>query len=153
MKFLRALLLIVGLLWIVPASATKHDFRSVRDMRDHYRVLIVFSPSLADARLAAQRAIMARLGLEAARRDLLLVQIDPMTVIGASDSADKLRRRFVVPVLNYHAILIDKDGRTLQETHGPMEAGAILHAIDIAPRNQFELRRAHIGKPVVDKSR
>ena len=153
MKLYRALLITLGLSLSIPAQATKDDVRSISGMRDHYRVLIVFSPSLADARLAAQRAIMARLGLEAARRDLLLVQIDPMTVIGASDSADKLRRRFVVPVLNYHAILIDKDGRTLQETHGPMEAGAILHAIDIAPRNQFELRRAHIGKPVVDKSR
>ena len=153
MKLFRAFLIALGLTLSIPAQATKDDVRSISGMRDHYRVLIVFSPSLADARLAAQRAIMARFGLEAARRDLLFVQVDPMTVIGASDGADKLRRRFVVPVLNYHAILIDKDGRTLQETHGPMEAGAILHAIDIAPRRQFELRRAHIGKPVVDKSR
>jgi len=153
MKLLRALCLAVGLLLSVPASATKDDLRSIRGMRDHYRVLIVFTPSLADARLAAQRAIMARLGIEAAKRDLLFVQVDPMTVIGANDTADKLRRRFVVPVLNYHAILIGKDGRTLHETHGPMEAGAILHAIDIAPRRQFEVQRAHIGKPVVDKGR
>jgi len=153
MKLFHALCLVVGFLLTVPASATKNDVRSITGMRDHYRVLIVFSPSLADARLAAQRAIMARLGVEAAKRDLLFVQVDPMIVIGASDTADKLRRRFVVPVLHYHAILVDKDGRTLQETPGPMEAGAILHAIDIAPRRQFELRRAHIGKPVVDKSR
>ena len=120
-------------------------------MRDHYRVLIVFTPSLHDARLRTQQAIMARLALEAARRDLLFVQVDPMTVIGASDKADKLRRKFVVPVLSYHAILIDKDGRTLRESHGPMEAGAILHAIDTAPRRQYELHRAHLSKPVVDK--
>jgi len=143
----------MGLLLSVPAAATKGDLRSITGMRDQYRVLIVFTPSLADARLAAQRAIMARIGLEAASRDLLFVQVDPMTVIGARDTADNLRRKFVVPVLHYHAILIDKDGRTLQETHGPMEAGAILHAIDIAPRRQFELRRTHIGKPVVDKAR
>jgi hypothetical protein len=147
----RALLLAFSLVLTAPASATQDDLRSITGMRDHYRVLIVFTPSLADARLAAQRAIMARLGLEAAKRDLLFVQVDPMTVIGASDSADKLRRKFVVPVLNYHAILIDKDGRTLQESHGPMEAGAILHAIDIAPQRQFEMHRAHMGKPVVDK--
>jgi len=153
MKLFRALSIALGLLWIVPASATKHDFRSVRDMRDHYRVLIVFTPSLADARLAAQRAIMARIGIEAAKRDLLFVQVDPMTVIGAKDDPDKLRRKFVVPVLNYHAILIDKDGRALQETSGPMEAGAILHAIDIAPRHQFEAQAALTGKPVVDKDR
>ncbi len=151
MKLLRALLLAVVLLFAIPAQATSDDLRSITGMRDHYRVLIVFTPSLHDARLAAQRAIMARLALEAAKRDLLFVQVDPMTVIGASDKADKLRRKFVVPVLNYHAILIDKDGRTLQETHGPMEAGAILHAIDTAPQRQYEMHRAHIGKPVVDK--
>ena len=151
MKLFRALWITFGLLVTVPAHATKDDLRSIAGMRDHYRVLIVFTPSLADARLAAQRAIMARWGLEAAKRDLLFVQVDPMTVIGASDNADKLRRKFVVPVLNYHAILIDKDGRTLQETPGPMEPGAILHAIDTAPQRQYELRRAHMGKPVVDK--
>jgi len=153
MKLFRALWITFGLLVTVPAHATKDDLRSIAGMRDHYRVLIVFTPSLADARLAAQRAIMARWGLEAAKRDLLFVQVDPMTVIGASDNADKLRRKFVVPVLNYHAILIDKDGRTLRESPGPMEAGAILHAIDIAPRRQAEIRRAQIGKPVVDKDR
>ena len=151
-KFFRPFLLAAGLLFAIPAQATPDDLRSITGMRDHYRVLIVFTPSLHDARLRAQRAIMARLGLEAAKRDLLFVQVDPMTVIGASDKPDKLRRKFLVPVLNYHAILIDKDGRTLQESHGPIEANAILHAIDIAPRRQFELHRARMGKPVVDKS-
>jgi hypothetical protein len=121
-------------------------------MQQHYRVLIVFTPSLADARLSAQRAIMAQLALEAAKRDLLFVQVDPMTVIGASDKADKLRRKFVVPVLNYHAILIDKDGRTLREAPGPMDGAAILHAIDVRPLRKTEVIRAHTGKAVVDKS-
>jgi sirohydrochlorin ferrochelatase len=152
MKMLRAALLALGLLLVAPAQATEDDLRSITGMRDHFRVLIVFTPSLADARLASQRAIMAKLAIEASKRDLLFVQVDPMHVIGASDKADKLRRMFVVPVLNYHAILVDKDGRTLQETHGPMEAAAILHAIDTAPRRQYELHRARMGKPVVDKS-
>ena len=150
-RFLYFLLAAAGSLLAIPALGTGDDLRSITGMRDHYRILIVFTPSLADARLAAQRAILAKLGLEAAKRDLLLVQVDPMTVIGASDKADKLRRKFLVPVLNYHAILIDKDRRPLQEASGPMEGSAILHAIDIAPRRRFELHRARIGKPVVDK--
>ena len=151
MKLFRILLIALGLTLTLPVHATDDDLRSITGMQNHFRVLIVFTPSLHDARLAAQRAIMAKMALEAAKRDLLFVQVDPMTVIGASDKADKLRRKFVVPVLNYHAILIDKDGRTLQETPGPMEAGAILHAIDIAPQRQYEMHRAHMGKPVVDK--
>ena len=150
MTFLRLVLAI--LLFAAPAHATKDDLRSITGMREHYRVLIVFAPSLADARLASQRAIMAQLALEAARRDLLFVQVDPMTVIGAHDNGDKLRRRFGVPVLKYHAILIDKDGRVLREAGGPMEGTAILHAIDTAPVRRFELERARAGKPVVDKS-
>ena len=152
MKLLRTLLLAFGLRLIAPAHATTDDLRSIAGMRDHYRVLIVFTPSLHDARLAAQQAILARLGIEAAKRDLLFVQVDPMTVIGASDKADKLRRKFLVPVLNYHAILIGKDGRTLREAAGPMDGAAILHAIDSAPLRRIEVKRAHMGKPVVDKS-
>ena len=132
----------LGLTLIGPAEATRDDLRSIRGMHDHYRVLIVFTPSLADARLAAQRAIMAQIAIEATKRDLLFVQVDPMTVIGARDDGDKLRRRFRVPVLTYHAILIDKDGSVLRETVGPMGGPAILHAIDIAPQRRIELKAA-----------
>ena len=129
-KLLRALILTLGLALAAPIHATHDDLRSIKGLRDHYRVLIVFTPSLHDARLAAQRAIMARLALEAAKRDLLFVQVDPMTAIGASDNPDKLRRSFGVPVHAYHAIL---------------------HAIDITPTRRNEVKRARMGKPIVDK--
>ena len=151
MKLRCAFVAALGLALIGPAEATRDDLRSIRGMRDHYRVLIVFTPSLADARLAAQRAIMAQIAIEATRRDLLFVQVDPMTVIGAHDDADKLRRRFRVPVLTYHAILIDKDGTVLREAVGPMGGPAILHAIDIAPQRRIELQPIRAGKRVVDK--
>jgi len=149
-KMLRTFAATLALL-APPASATHADLRSITGMRDHYRVLIVFTPSLHDARLAAQQAIMARLGVEAAKRDLLFVQVDPATVIGATDKPDKLRRKFSVPVLNYHAILIGKDGHTLREAAGPMEGAAILHAIDSSLIRRIEVKRAHMGKPIVDK--
>lgn len=114
-------------------------------MQTRNRVLLVFTPSLADGRLTAQRSIMAQLALEAAKRDLLFVQIDPMTVIGASDKGDKLRRRFRVPVMGYHAILLDKDGRVLREAAGPMEGAAILRAIDTTVVRRVEVRRARSG--------
>jgi hypothetical protein len=141
MKPMAAVLLTVALMLGGPCRATKADLRSVSGMRDSYRVLIVFTPALADARLAAQRAIMAEIALEATKRDLLLVQVDPITVVGAHDDGDKLRRRFHVPVLAYHAILLDKDGRVLREAVGPMEGEAILHAIDAAPKHPIELPR------------
>ena len=152
MKLLRLDLLAFALGWGIPAQATPDDLRSLTGMRDQNRVLIVFTPSLRDARLGVQRGIMAQIALEAAKRDLLFVQVDPVTVIGAHDKSDKVRRRFHVPVLKYHAILLDKDGRVLREASGPMEAAAILHAIDSATLRHEEVRRARPSKPVVDKS-
>ena len=133
MKIITAAAIALALAVAGSAHATGNDLRSVSGMQQHNRVLIVFTPSLADARLTAQRAVMAQLAMEASRRDLLLVQVDTKTVIGASDRADKLRRKFAVPLPSYHAILIDKDGQRLREASGPMEAAAILHAIDTRP--------------------
>jgi hypothetical protein len=130
MKLLRLVRIAFVLALAAPVEATPNDLRSLTGMRDQNRVLIVFTPSLADARLGVQRGIMAQIALEAARRDLLFVQVDPVTVVGAHDKSDKLRRRFHVPVLKYHAILIDKDGRVLREASGPMEGADILRAID-----------------------
>ena len=152
MKFLHVVLIALGLMLGGGAHATRDDLRSVSGMGQYYRVLIVFTPSLADPRLAAQRAIMAQIAIEAARRDLIFVQVDPVTVIGAHDDGNKLRRRFHVPVFHYHAILIDKDGRALRETVGPMDGATILRAIDAAPRHQIELQRIRSDKRVVDKS-
>jgi hypothetical protein len=152
MKLLRVVLGALGLTLAVAGHATKNDLRSISGMRQYYRVLIVFTPSLADARLTAQRAIMAQISVEAARRDVIFVQVDPMTVIGAHDHDDRLRRRFHVPVRDYRAFLIDKDGRILREAAGPIEGAAILHAIDAASPHQIELQRTRAGKRVVDKS-
>jgi hypothetical protein len=148
MKFLiRALLPAFALLAAAPIAATADDLRSVAGMRTHNRILIVFSPSLHDPRLTAQSAVMAQLGLEAAERDLLFVQVDPMTVIGASDKADSLRRRFHVPVETYHAMLIGKDGTVALESATIIQAPQLLHAIDSMPMRQAEAARAKAGLP------
>jgi hypothetical protein len=148
MKRLRTAAIALGLVFGGTAHATADDLRSIAGMQQHNRVLIVFTPSLADARLTAQRSIMAQLAVEAAKRDLLFVQVDPMTVIGASDKGDKLRRHFAVPVLTYHALLIDKDGRTLREAAGPMDGAAILRAIDSTPAWRAQLASARAGRPL-----
>ncbi len=133
MKQMRPILAGLVLALAAPALATSDDLRSVAGMQSHNRVLIVFTPSLADTRLALQRAIMAQLAVQAATRDLLFVQVDPKTVIGAHDTGDKLRRRFRIPADAYHALLIDKDGRVLREAAGPIEGDAMLQAIDHPP--------------------
>lgn len=151
MKLLRTVLLTFAFALAAPAQATHDDLRTVTGLRDHFRALLVFTPSLADARLTTQRAIMAQLAIEAAKRDLVLVQIDPTRVIGLRDSGDSLRRRFHVPVTAYHALLLDKDGRVLLEASGPVEGAAIVRAIDRTPLRQLEVQRARSGHPLTNQ--
>ena len=132
---IKVLGLALGLLLAGSAQAAADDLRSVAGMQSHNRLLLVFAPSLADPRLNSQRAIFAQLAVQAAQRDLLLVQVDPRIVVGASDKGYALRRQFHVPVQRYHALLIDKDGRVLREAAGPIQGAMIIRAIDSRRRN------------------
>jgi hypothetical protein len=121
-----------GLLFLLPATAqaTADDLRSIAGMQTHNRALVVFAPSLSDARMNRQHAIMARLAVQAAGRDLLFVQVDRTRVIGAHDTADSLRRRFRVPAGVFRTMLIDKDGKVVLSAPAPIAGPAIIRAID-----------------------
>ena len=128
------------------APATPDDLRSVAAMQSHNRVLLVFAPSLRDAKLTAQREIMAKAALDAATRDLLLVQVADEQVIGAHDTADALRRRFKAPVPAYRAMLIGKDGTVALTTEDVLPAAKLVSLIDAMPMRQEEVRRAKAGE-------
>lgn len=128
------------------AQATAEDLLSITGMQSRNRVLMVFAPSFHDNRLTAQRSVMARLAVEASRRDLLFVQIDPKTVIGASDKGNTLRRRYRVPATAYHAFLLDKDGRVLGDSTSLFDGPAIVRLIDATPARRSEIQRARAGR-------
>jgi hypothetical protein len=142
---MRYLILPLLLLFAAPALATDDDLRSVVGMANHNRVVLVFAPSLSDSRLVAQRESMARLGLEAAERDMLLVQVAGAQVVGSHDDAAKLRRKFQVAPQAYRTLLIGRDGRIAQHADGPIDAARLIAAIDAMPMRQEEVRRAHAG--------
>ena len=142
----RFLLAAALLLLPVVARATDKDLRSMAAMQQHQRVLLVFAPSIGDPRLQRQRGEMARAGLEASERDLVLVEVGGDTVLGAHDGADKLRVRFKVPADAYRTLLIGKDGNAAMTVVGPISAAHIMAAIDAMPMRQDELRRAREGK-------
>lgn len=137
----------LALLLAAPAAATQADLRSVAGMQFHNRVLLVFAPSLGDPKLAAQRAIMAKAALEASARDLVLVQVSGDAVIGAHDTAARLRSRFRIAPTVYRTLLIGKDGRVARIAPGPIDAATLMHAIDAMPMRQDEIRRARSGLP------
>jgi hypothetical protein len=116
-------------------------------MQFHNRVLLVFAPSLRDPRLTEQRTIMAKAVLDAAARDLILVQVAGPAVIGAHDEADRLRRRFHVSADLYRTLLIGKDGNVARTADGPIAAAPLMQAIDAMPMRQEEIRRARAGRP------
>ena len=128
------------------ANATPDDLRSVAGMQSHNRVLLVFAPSLRDAKLTAQREVMAKAALDAATRDLLLVQVADEQVIGAHDTAEGLRRRFHAPVPAYRAMLIGKDGNVALTTEDVLPAARIVSLIDAMPMRREEMRRARAGE-------
>jgi hypothetical protein len=142
---MRLILLPIALLLTAPLGATATDLRSVAGMQFHNRVLLVFAPTLRDPRLTAQRETMAKAVLEAATRDLILVQVADDQVIGAHDQADRLRLRYHVASDDYRAFLIGKDGKVAHQAAGPINAASIMRAIDATPTRQQEVQRAHAG--------
>lgn len=132
MMFLRRACFAVLLLAPATAYATADDLRSVAGMQSHNSALIVFAPSLADQRMRQQHAIMARLAIQAASRDLLFVQVDANRVIGAHDTASALRRRFQVPDGGFRVALMSKNGKLILSGSRPIAGASIIHAIDAA---------------------
>jgi hypothetical protein len=141
----RTILTMLALSLAAPAMATTDDLRSIAGMQSHNRVLIVFAPRLNDPRANAQRSAFARMALEAASRDLVLVQVDGARVIGATDKAPRLRARFQVPADRFRVVLIGKDGQVAHAAPAPIAASEIVARIDAMPMRRAEVRRAQAG--------
>jgi hypothetical protein len=137
-----ALSLSIALIAAAPAAATGDDLRSIAGMQSHNRVVLAFAPRLDDARMTAQRAAIARIGLQAAERDLVLVQVDPTRVIGASDTAARLRRRFGIAPDEFRAVVIGKDGRVALSSATAIDGARVVRLIDAMPMRQAERTHA-----------
>lgn len=129
MSAIRALAMM--LMPAIPAVASAAP--TIAAMRDHRRVLIVASPTLADPRLAQQRRMLAGWRRGARDRDLSLVELSSTHVIGASDGATLLRRRWHLPPGDFQVVLIGKDGHEALRSPRPIAAGTLQRAIDAMP--------------------
>jgi hypothetical protein len=136
----------LALLIAAPAFATGNDLRSVAGMEEHNRVLLVFTPSLADPRTTEQRRIFAASALDVSVRDIVLVQVGGGRVLGAYDKAAKLQRHFAVPANVWRALLIDKDAHVVHVSDRPIARATMVQTIDAGLIRQAELRRIRAGK-------
>ena len=125
----RAVAALVMLATPVAASAVP----TITAMRSLRRVLIVATPTLADARLMQQRRALAGWQRGARDRDLSLVEVSGTHVIGAGDGATLLRRRWHLPPGEFQVVLVGKDGHEAFRARHPMTAAALQRTIDAMP--------------------
>jgi hypothetical protein len=106
---------------------------SVSALKWERRILLVCARSAEDPALQQQRRIVASWKAGATERDLIIVEIVGEKVVGASDRADALRRRYDLPTDAFAVILIGKDGGTKLRRTEPIPAVTLEGTIDAMP--------------------
>ena len=121
----------VAFLRAARAGATTRD--NLASMRWRRRVLLVASPGSAEPDAVLQRRIFSAWSREAADRDVSLVEVSGSRVVGASDDAASLRRRYNLPSGMFQALLIGKDGHVACRSSRPITSAALRSRIDAMP--------------------
>ena len=120
--------------------------KTLADMRDRYRPLLIFAPNGSE-QLAAQRNLLLPHRAELLDRQVMLVfffrkyaglwDFDIETNL-AQES--ELRTSFHVPPKDFTVILIGKDGGEKFRSHTPVTIEQLNHVIDAMPMRQQEMR-------------
>jgi hypothetical protein len=116
-----------------PAGLEAYRWRS--------RLVVVFAPTPADARLAAQRAALATLAGSGDGRDLVLVEVVGQRASPPGVDASALRHRFHVAPGAFRALLIGKDGGVKLDGDAVLGAAKLAATIDAMPMRREEMRR------------
>lgn len=115
------------------APARAAPASSVDALRGQRRILLVAAPERGDARAEAQRRALSGWAAGAAERDVSLVALYGTQVVGASDSAAALRRRYRLSPTRFEALLIGKDGHVAMRSPQPIDARTLQGTIDAMP--------------------
>jgi hypothetical protein len=129
---------------------------TLRSMRDHYRPVLVFSPS-PTASFIQQTHILVNGRHEARERKIVLVLLpikeedgswtqgidDPGELkVGLMSAAEQTaaRRRFHIRPNDFTVILIGKDGGEKLRSHQPISLDTLRSTIDAMPMRQEEMK-------------
>ncbi|WBH17993.1 DUF4174 domain-containing protein [Sphingomonas radiodurans] len=118
---------------LAAATLSASSLPSISAMKWDRRVLLVCAPDQEDPALIQQRRVMARWKAGAEARDLTIVEIVGTKVVGASDAADTLRRRYRLPGNAFAVVLIGKDGDIKLREARPIPASTLEDTIDAMP--------------------
>jgi hypothetical protein len=109
--------------------------------KDHSRVVVMFAPTAENPRFTRQSAQLSVLTRRPTFRSLIVVGVAGDTVIGVSDSAAALRRRFGVAPNAFAVVLVGKDGTVALSRSRVVSSQTLAATIDAMPMRQDELRR------------
>lgn len=126
--------------------------KSLAEMHDCYRPLLVFSPSGQDPRLKRQAALLDAAADDMMDRFVLYTPIvaeggppvtpldAPYTVLSAQEMS-VARTRFHIGARDFVVLLLDEDGKPRLRSSVPVNADRLNALIDRMPRRQAEMLR------------
>lgn len=103
------------------------------------RVVLVFAPTTADARLTRQQSLFEKDKSELAERDIVV-----LTVTG--NDGRRLRNHFRVGTPDFATILIGKDGNEKHRWVDVAPVDQIDHVIDRMPMRKVEMRARQLTR-------
>jgi hypothetical protein len=101
----------------------------------------MFSPTADDPRFTRQSGQLSSLTRQPTFRSLIVVGVAGDTVIGVSDTAGALRKRFGVSPKAFEVVLVGKDGDVALRRTNVVPSQQLAATIDAMPMRQDELRR------------
>ena len=121
-------------------------------MRHCYRPLLIFSPSVHDARLKQQQAALDADADDMMDRFVLLTPFAPSMkgyaapldapyALLDSRQAEAARRRFHVSADQFAVILLDEGGAEKLRSDKPVSASSLNRLIDGIPRRKWEMQQ------------
>jgi hypothetical protein len=136
-----------------PTDACPKQPHTLRAMRNCYRALVVFAPSLDNPQLVQEFNQLKAAGAELQHRDLLYVPVVPEghnqpipvtkvpTARLSEDELAAMRHRFDVQEGDFLVVLIGKDGEEKLHSSTPVLAEQLERVIDSMPRRKNEMKQ------------
>jgi hypothetical protein len=123
-------------------------------MRNCYRPLLVFSPSVTDSRLKRQGEILDADADDMMDRFVMFTPILPSTrgydppldtpyVLLSPQQMQAVRSQFHVPVESFMILLLGEDGREALRSTRPVNSARLNSLIDTMPTRKIEMQRPH----------
>ena len=141
MKYILFVLCLTGFA-ALPAPAQRTLIaRDLARYRGTNRLLLVFAPSKADPRWQAQNALLKHSAAAFEDRDLLRLDC-----VGQGKAAEALRGRFHVPLGQFRAVLIGKDGHVARSSTRPLRLSELNAQIDRMPMRREEMRHEELRR-------